>query len=352
MRTMKNTEKIYSIQLIRAVCAIGIVIFHFGCHSNCDMVKNLFAFDGLLGSIIVPVFFMISGYVLYYNYKEINSLKIYYYKRWKAIFPMFFLVYIFVYIYNVILAGKIFYGPNAWRLIFSLFGLDGYLTFIYGIPSYYILGEWFLGALVFVYVVYPLLALLLRKFKFSWVVILLILILARWGFVIIDNLGYNPNFNGWTNSHLVSCLLEFYIGILFCKFMKYLKRNSVVVLSFVMTLVLVIVFPVFYDIFDWSILFAMSIFVWLFRLGEFVMLNNHFRKFFNEIGVLSLPIFYLQHLVILFVFSHINPVSVSKSLFLMIFVVVLIILLSKALQVVCKGVTSSKAYSYFEKCLV
>ena len=57
------------------------------------------------------------------------------------------------------LYGEVLHGNNAdiprWRVIFSLLGLDGYLTPV--TVTFYKIGEWFLGVILILYLVFPLL---------------------------------------------------------------------------------------------------------------------------------------------------------------------------------------------------
>lgn len=54
--------------------------------------------NATFGFILVASFFCISGTVLYYNYPKINSLKAFYFKRWKSIFPSFYIGFMYYYI--------------------------------------------------------------------------------------------------------------------------------------------------------------------------------------------------------------------------------------------------------------
>ena len=93
-----------SIQLDEFDSAIGS---RFGIHKD-PLSERLFASfslpeyaNGSFGSLFVGVFFLISGGVLYYNYPEVKNLSTFYYKRWKSIFPMFYITFLFFFIRNV-----------------------------------------------------------------------------------------------------------------------------------------------------------------------------------------------------------------------------------------------------------
>lgn len=74
-------EKILGIEFVRAVCAIGIIIYHYFCHSVGDFKFLFKTANSDWGSMFVTAFFVISGAVLYYNYPKVESLRVFYYKR-------------------------------------------------------------------------------------------------------------------------------------------------------------------------------------------------------------------------------------------------------------------------------
>ena len=67
-------EKLNSIYFIKAICALGIIIFHFSCHAEKSEFLPFYTFaNGDWGAVFVAVFFMVSGGILYYNYSKNNQ---------------------------------------------------------------------------------------------------------------------------------------------------------------------------------------------------------------------------------------------------------------------------------------
>ena len=85
-----KSNKISGIIFTRACCSIGIVIFHYFCHSNGSFKFLYKTANTNFGYMFVTTFFCISGVVLYYNYPIITSKKSFYFKRWKSIFPSYY----------------------------------------------------------------------------------------------------------------------------------------------------------------------------------------------------------------------------------------------------------------------
>lgn len=88
-KKLLDRQRLYSFDFIRSVCALGIIVFHFSCELPAALFHPLYNFsNGGWGEVFVGIFFLLSGAVLYYNYSEIKCIKVFYYKRFKSIFPM------------------------------------------------------------------------------------------------------------------------------------------------------------------------------------------------------------------------------------------------------------------------
>lgn len=159
---MDNSRKsLLGIIFARSFCSIGIVIFHYFCHSKGTFKLFYLTANSSWGYLFVISFYSISGTVLYYNYSKIPSMKTFYFKRWKSIFPSYYICFIFFFIQNVFKFHKLFYNGHWSRLIFTVFGMDGYLR--YRFKTYGLVGEWFLGSIIILYILYPLLSWIMNK---------------------------------------------------------------------------------------------------------------------------------------------------------------------------------------------
>ena len=122
-----------------------------------SITSNFFLENRLyLGSIGVSLFFMLSGVTLMMTYKQ-GDLKRYYGKRIQNIFPMFWIAYAIAFAFDF-LRWKGMSIANIKLWFFSLIGMDGYLGCMGLIGmDFYKLGEWFLGCLLLLYLIFPLL---------------------------------------------------------------------------------------------------------------------------------------------------------------------------------------------------
>jgi len=278
-------EKLKELDFIRAVCAIGIIVFHISCYTSNNAVKILHTYpNGSFGPVIVSVFLLISGGVLYYNYSEITSLSQFYYKRWRTIFPMFYVAWLFYYMGNVLEAGTFFYKGKAWSLIFSVFALDGYLG--YRFPTYYILGEWFLGGLVLLYLIYPILAKLVNRF--SWKI--LVVLLPLWIWQLESGVFLIPE-----RRNIIYIGGIFVVGMLIFKYELY-KRKDIKFFCIIISIMLLFFRCSISSRYTMIVLGVTSFFA-LYAVGEVVMKIEKLRDVFSFLGGISFPFFLVQNKV-------------------------------------------------------
>ena len=329
------TKHLPGADFIRALCTLGVVTYHFSCtlvyYGNSDF-RFLYRFaNGNCGLVFVTMFFMLSGALLYRNNSDISSYKTFYIKRWKSIFPMFYIAFLIFYIPTAIKFHSPLYLGRPWSLLLTFFGIDGY--FLYKIPSYYLLGEWFLGAIILLYIIYPLLLKLLSKPLMTTVIIICLHIWQVYSdlFVIHDF------------SNLISCLISFWLGILFMKYYDNIinilnKRTVTLLIAALLPLIFVNIKPV-PDNFIIHIT-GYILFILLFSFGNFAMNNKIINKSCSLISYLSYAVFLLHHQILyklLIKFTHLNFIS---SVILLLITYVLCIVSSLILTKLCNYITA------------
>lgn len=160
---MERKKRLFYLDFIRVISMVIIVTYHFFAHFPENNITGVIITNDTWGKVGVAMFFMLSGASLMYNYKDKLSLKEYAVKRFKGIYPMFWIAYGLLYIY-LFLATK---NPNIWgvhpaKFLFSLVAMDGYFGYYTKTP--YLLGEWFLGCIVISYILFPLLRIIVNKY--------------------------------------------------------------------------------------------------------------------------------------------------------------------------------------------
>ncbi len=156
-------ERIKYLDVVRCVAAVMIVVHHFNGRiaANGITIGNNQHFtqwigpNGNFGVIGVTLFFIISGASLMYVYDEKLELKKYLIKRWLSLFPLFYLSYFIVYANKVAQYKTIRISSAPYKnFILTIFGMDGYLSYKYS--TWYLIGEWFLGCIIIMYLLFPL----------------------------------------------------------------------------------------------------------------------------------------------------------------------------------------------------
>ena len=151
-----TSKRLFALDFIRSLSIIFIILFHFnewiGRRISSDLV--LFSSYTLLGTVGVSLFVILSGASLSLSSLSQFSISRFYWKRFLAIFPLFYISYLFVLLMNNIFLERVLFPARApVSFLLTVVGFDGFLLF--KIKTYYLIGEWFLGLIIILYIVYP-----------------------------------------------------------------------------------------------------------------------------------------------------------------------------------------------------
>lgn len=192
---------------------------------------------------------MLSGSLLAMTYKDKFSVKEFYKKRFLRILIPQFLAYILMFLFLYI------YSPNSvtlnWGTLVSFLGLD--LLSYAGLPSLWIVGEWFTTVIIIIYLIFPLLRYLYKKIPYISSVLVALIFVLNLHFKI---LSYE---NGWFS--VTYGLFAFWIGMMIEKFREDLKdkkniKHVIFYLSSVLCIVMIVLNPTnFFGIAQLPILF-------------------------------------------------------------------------------------------------
>lgn len=319
-------ERLFYLDFIRAIAAIAIVITHFNAYFLyysppllnkvviTSTVSNIY-----IGDWGVSLFFIISGAALMYAYNEKLQLKEFFKKRFLSIYPMFWIGYIIAFLYLFYVNRGFFVSAPLSSAILTVFGFDGYLAG--NIQTFYILGEWFLGCIVLIYILFP----LLRKLTIEHPRILLIVAMIVY-FIII--FYYNIPFA--KAKFVFTRVPEVLMGMYF---VKYIKKVTLPVAA--IGLAILIANTLLKPQWDSSLqttYVGISSFLLLTYVSQFIKLRG-IRNICGIVGKYSYAIFLVHHVVITAMIVNFDLATISKKgsyvLFLACFAV--ICLLSKLL---------------------
>lgn len=166
----KSKTRVFYYDVIRAVACMSILTIHFNAsfsawsggtftYPNAVFPNHIFNQSVYLGDFGVSLFFILSGATIFRSYGNCDvSLGEFYKKRFLSIYPMFWMAW-----FAAMAVGMLVYGglPSGGlgELLTSLSGMDGYLMSLGhgGLSSFYKVGEWFLGCILVLYLIMPLL---------------------------------------------------------------------------------------------------------------------------------------------------------------------------------------------------
>ncbi len=306
-RARARKPRLFYLDWIRAIAAILIVVTHF---NNPYLEPTRFfvnrPFGIYIGGLGVSLFLIISGAALMYNYgdRESLDLRTFYTKRAKTLYPMFWVAFV---VANILLFirnnGYIFVPRHKITAIFSLFGMDGYAA-AFGVGTFYVLGEWFLGFIILFYIVFPLLRVGVNKMPITTVCIVLALYAVTVVFFMFYQIPRVPS-----DILLTTRLPELVFGMIFVKFIKkvpsWLAAVSFVILA-AQQLTHVLQGNIAVTIVG---IFA---FLLLSYIGELVKSFKPLSACTKFISAYSYPIFLVHHVLIMQVFTVIYPVWLNR----------------------------------------
>ncbi|MBQ9361476.1 MAG: acyltransferase [Lachnospiraceae bacterium] len=246
-------ERRNEFDLIRAVSTVWIVLFHYSYTfvqygvggEHIFVMKHA---NGTWGALFVSLFFMLSGASLYYNwgdrmtsFKGKGGVLDFYKKRWLAIFPMFFIAWFIFYLMYVIEFGWMWgWGGPRYRLLLTFFGVDGY--FMYRGMNYYTVGEWFLGAIIILYVLYPILQWCMKKIPWKSTTVIVLLFGLNVARRMIPAFAV---YNAWViisdNINIITCLMSFWTGMLLIRADRRLAGKAFVIPALIAGIIIMVI---------------------------------------------------------------------------------------------------------------
>ena len=219
-------ERLYGLDILRVISAIMIFIFHAKIHMDYDF--GIFSPFVEESPIFMVPFFMISGFVVYYqqhstDLMNINQMKTFYIKKMADIFPLYlFLVFTFELFNNTLtLKRQIFILPTeilGQQSIYNGLNIISHNS-----------GSWYISCLIFCIFLSPffnnLISQLSKKFQlFSLISLSLLCIYSQ----IVTKLFTDHVL--YTN--VVYRLFEYVLGMLICALYLQTKREKKPVFSF------------------------------------------------------------------------------------------------------------------------
>lgn len=177
-------QRLFYLDLIRAVALLCILVIHFNAAVTgyftlpSKLFGSVLPFGIYLGDFGSSLFFMVSGAALQYTSpgqgKESLSLPNFYKKRAKAVYPMFWLAWCIFFSIRFVTKPGYYAAAKTPSLLLTVLGLDNFAQAAGWVTmDFACVGEWFLGSILFLYLLFPLLRYGLRKQPIiTWIAVL------------------------------------------------------------------------------------------------------------------------------------------------------------------------------------
>lgn len=207
----------------------------------------------------------------------------------------------------------------------TVVGMDGY--FNYKTQTYYILGEWFLGAIILLYLLFPLLNELVDKNAPLVTVILIVayVLMRKASFFEIDEFR-----------NLISCLVSFAFGMVMMKYDLFNDGRTKWFCLIATGILLVVPLPGSWYVY--SHITGLTLYVVLNWMGEYVMRNGKLSKTVSHISNISYPIFLVHHVIIMKYIPAVASFELSGILWWLLSTLVMTLFFAELLSVVTNAI--------------
>ncbi|WP_028357574.1 acyltransferase family protein [Brackiella oedipodis] len=299
--------RIKSYDCLRVLSFLCIVIYHSQFHT----AEHYGYFDWMewmnLGGIGVTFFIVISGCSLALSAHRQSSIGDFYRRRFSSILPFYWVAYVFVLVFLFVTQGETHMEGKITKILLSVFALDGYMSSTRS--TYYLVGEWFTGFIVLLYLFSPL---LIKGSKRRPVMTLVIVTVISW---------LSINYSGFVNHYVriwsqvglwnpTSRMFEFVAGILITLYLIHHPQRLRLVAVLCLLYVLIAVFVLQKSFLLNLDLFALSIwvatFIVLLAIIEAIPIGERAYSVIEVLSKYSFMAFLYHHQVLLFLLNHLQ----------------------------------------------
>ncbi len=338
-------ERILYLDLIRIICFLMVTSYHFafavrtiGVNADVDLYQGIVHI--VWAPIAVCCFFMVSGASLIHRYAEKLSLKEFYKRRFFSVYPLFWLAYSFAFL-DFFYRVKSMPGSPKVNFLLSVIGMDGYLNGY--IPTFYMLGEWFLGAIIMLYILFPLYRIVMLKCKY--------ILPAVFFAASVWLLYYNP-FPMVIEKNLIVCSMYFVLGMMIEMIRTNPNKKAVVIGRRIAAAVGVLLFIMVYVVERAGFLFnsyhaifllAVALYFIVMEAAEWIR-GERARAVIVVMGRHSYAYFLLHHVLLYKYIPNFAGITMSGSNTLLLFV-------SSVVYIYALAVGLDKIYAVLSKAL-
>lgn len=301
-------ERLLWLDAVRAAATILIVLTHFNALYLYDVyrpemaVLSCYIGNIYIGALGVSLFLIISGASLMYTLqdKEMISWKEFYSRRFQGIYPMFWIAYVIFFLFYFYQWGGINTTVPLKNILFSFLGFDGYLS-NWGIPTFYFIGEWFLGFILLFYFVFPILFYWIQKYPLPLGAATIFI----YGLMIFSGRNYQQS-----NILLPTRLPELLFGMYFIKYQKQVSSWEALLSLLVIILNTILAPTAIHNNIQVTYI-GIASFLLLVYLANHIK-SQRLTKLFQTISKYSFSCFLVHHQIIVIIAAKFDLANITK----------------------------------------
>ncbi|HGC5221684.1 TPA: acyltransferase family protein [Escherichia coli] len=325
-----NLKRINSISFLRVFSILSIVIYHLSRASiDAGFTPSMSHEMDILSMLGVSFFIIISGASLNVSMKKNRSTLDFFKKRIKSIYIPFWTAYIIVSILLYLSRGSISLGTDVYKLLLTFSGMDGWLG--WRTQTYYLIGEWFTGFILILYLFAPLIFIGVTKNK--WIMLSLSFVVSFFSYNFNDDLrNYIDILNPVSMWNPGTRLFEFVFGFIIYDYILGDKKTRIslfmislfICIAYILSPKIIINTYVFVP-------FFIAMFCFISIVYESIITSDSVNKKIEYASGFSFFVFLFHHIIIYEAYDYgiINYKTDFQFYFGFISIIVLCVLLSK-----------------------
>ncbi len=318
-------ERLFYLDFIRAMAVMMVVLTHYNANfigyngppQLNKIVLTEYPFGIYLGDLGVGLFMLISGAAMWHVYgnKKIDYLS-FVKKRLFSILPMFYIAYLGAFLFNFWQnKGFSTNGVPIKYLISTLFGFDSLMATI-GIKNFMIVGEWFIGMIIVIYFLFPLLKVLVADREVIIIILSAILLITFNLPILIDN-------QVWRFLHFtIGFVPIFVLGMMIQKHLSFFKNRLLLLPSVAILVLNTMLKP---DMIPGKVqmLYISFAFFIIVMIVSPIFERAGVKNIVDVVSKYSYPIFLTHHFITNKVVSHFDIQTISVKSSYLLFLIIL-----------------------------
>ncbi len=311
--------RLFYLDAIRVLAIVLIVLYHFNIQvraqaPDASVVGSMTVFRQMMGDLGVTLFIIISGASLGLTANKWKGTGDFYLKRALAIYPPFWTAWLLVALFLFWLSGTWPGSGPTWKAVLTVTGFDGF--FFYKGPNFYLVGEWFVGFILCLYALFPLLrAAVFTRPLLTWIAVAaLVYLLFR---------NYTALFSMQVDRNPLMRLPEFLFGVCVARYVMPHKFIAFLV-SLAALAVLAVWMPPIHILF-YGLVLGIACFCVLAYVGSAIPVSGRMAAVVSKTAQYSFLAFLVHHQVIYVWLPRVQVGALSSTRLLLLFCGVLLV---------------------------